>query len=288
MDRKIFAAAAFLAVVASPANSIPIAFDFTGTVRDRALVDLTAGSRTFDPSAVGQSFTARVVFETDLFTERSMPTRPTSRVLDIATPTSATAQWNSSLVIGGQSIELAIHDRNYGLVHLTDSLWPFTCTGGCRADNDVLAIATRSEHFGPLGLSEGRFFTLVGFEGVNFSSPLSPSYIDLDQPFDVASILTYALPNLSLSYSNSTSICEPAGVCSTRTQDQTRFNITSFTRTALSVPEPGTLGLVMAGLLAAGITRRRAKQSSPADSNIRTQSGHSARRAEWPFVFSER
>jgi PEP-CTERM motif len=43
--------------------------------------------------------------------------------------------------------------------------------------------------------------------------------------------------------------------------DTTTFNITSFTRTDLSVPEPGALGLFALGLSGALLARRRTAKS---------------------------
>jgi hypothetical protein len=252
----------FAAICATRAFAIPIAFDFTGTVRDHVFVDFTTGAQVFDPAAVGQDFTARMIIETDLFTHRVAADRPNSRTLDISTEVSNPPPWDATLIIGGNAVNLAIHDSNYGLVHLADSRGPLASCAprGCiSGDNDVLALATRSEQMGPLGIESSRLLTMLGFERlVPFGG--SPAYIDLDQPFDVESLLTVELPNLTLTLSDNTFDCTTPDACPTHFSDQTHFNITSMTRTHLAVPEPGTLGLLAMGLLAAASVRRRASR----------------------------
>jgi hypothetical protein len=249
------------AVCATSAFAIPVAFDFSGTVRDHQFIDFALGGITSDPTAAGQDFTARMVFETDLFTQRVAADRPNSRTLDISTEVTNPPPWDVTLIIGGNAVNLALYDSNYGLVHLADSRGPLpSCApAGCASgDNDVLAIAARSEQSGPLGLEASRLLTMVGFEGVvPFGG--SPAYIDLDQPFDIASLLTVELPNLALTLSDNTFNCTTPTACSTHLSEQTHFNITSMTRSALSVsvPEPSTLGLFAIGLLGAAGARRR-------------------------------
>ena len=88
----------------------------------------------------------------------------------------------------------------------------------------------------------------------------SPSYINLDTPFNLDSLLTMPLPNLTLQFGTTIFDCEGVNLCFANYFETTWFTTTSVTRTDLSaqsVPEPGTLGLLAAGLFGVGFARRR-------------------------------
>jgi PEP-CTERM motif len=67
-------------------------------------------------------------------------------------------------------------------------------------------------------------------------------------------LLTVALPNPSLFYLHQSA---PCAECNGDFSESWQFNVASITRTSRSVPEPGTLGLLVMGLIAAGFARRR-------------------------------
>jgi hypothetical protein len=245
------------ALAAAPALSIPLVFDLAGSVQSRQTY--ASGSWTADDSAVGQAFTAQVIIETDLFTQRTASNNPTWRDLFISTGIPAVSPWDASLTVNGTGIPLATGDLNYAYVDLNDSGGPFACGPGCAGGvNDSLSLVTRSDQSGPLGVTASSLLQLLAYEPLDLTGTTPSTYIDLDQPFDVASLVTIPLPNLSLAYGTSVFDCQALNLCFFSSGETTRFNVTSVTRSsATSVPEPGPLGLMGAVVLAMTLARRR-------------------------------
>ncbi|MBC8026551.1 MAG: PEP-CTERM sorting domain-containing protein [Steroidobacteraceae bacterium] len=256
MNTKTFAAAAVMAAVAStPAQSIPIAFDFSGTVQSREFFDAPSGVRTFDPSAAGQSFSARMIIETNAFTVGSVNTFATWR--SVFASTGFTDTWSSALTIAGVPIEVKTYELNQAYAEVDENL-SFSSTGGV---NDSVSLVTRSDRGGPLGVTDSSLLWWLAYEPLDLSGGTPSTYTNLDTPFSVDSLLTVALPNLTLSYGTSHFDCQALNLCFFQSSDTTRFNVTSVSRSIrqpdVSVPEPGTLSLLALGLLGAGIARRR-------------------------------
>jgi hypothetical protein len=254
MSKRIFAVAALVAaVISTPVLAIPIAFDFTGVVQRRTVND--PSGFTEDLSSQGQSFTARMVIETELMT--------LNQVGDFG---QIRQSWNStnflpapselSITIDGSPLAVPLYDLNAYAATLQD----VACSGavGCFS-SDSLSFMWRSQQTPPtVGLQLASTFSFI-------ASQSTPSYVDLSQPFDLDSLLTMALPNLTLQFGTTIFDCQGLNLCFSNTVDTTWLTATLVRRTDLSqvssVPEPGTLGMLAMGLLGAGFARRRPRAS---------------------------
>jgi hypothetical protein len=259
MSRKIFAGAAlFAAILATPASAIPIAFDFSGVVQRHSTYD--HGTLTDDFSRQGQSFTARVVIDTSLMTLSQLDTFAGGRM-----------HWQStsflpvpsevSIDINGAPLPVPLYDVNSYSVTAHDAELPPGCAV-CGV-SDSVSLLWRSEQTPPaVGQMLASTFSFIAFE-VSPNSE-SPPYINLDTPFDLNSLLTIPLPNLVLQFGTTIFDCEGVNLCFANYSETTWFTTTAVTRTDLSqvsVPEPGTLGLLAGALFGVALARRRRRVS---------------------------
>lgn len=255
MSRKFLAGAAlFAAILATPASAIPIAFDFSGVVQRRSVYD--HGTITDDFSGAGQSFTARVVIDTSLMTLSQLDTFPGGR-----------SHWQStnflpappelSIGINGAPFAVPLYDLNAYSVTAQDGQLPPGCSV-CGV-SDSVSLLWRSQQTPPaVGQQLASTFSFTAYEVSPNSA--SPSYINLDTLFDLDSLMTMALPNLVLQFGTTIFDCEGVNLCFANYSETTWFTTTAVTRADLSqvsVPEPGTLGLLAATLLGVGLGRRR-------------------------------
>jgi hypothetical protein len=255
MSRKIFAGAAlFVAILATPASALPIAFDFSGVVQRRTVYD--HGTITEDLSGQGQNFNARIVIDTSLMTLSQLDTFPGGR-----------SHWQStnflpgpsevSIDINGAPLAIPLYDLNAYSVTAQDGRLPPGCS--VCVVSDSVSLMWRSQQTPPtVGPQLASTFSFNAFEVSPDST--SPSYVNLDTPFDLDSLLTIPLPNIVLQYGTTIFDCEGVNLCFANYFETTWFTTTSVTRTDLSqvsVPEPGTLGLLAAALFGVGFVRRR-------------------------------
>jgi hypothetical protein len=255
--------AAAVIVIAAPASAIPVTFDFSGRIASVVIIDVAAGAPTFDFSTAGQAFSAQFIIDTDLFAPAAPPLSDLGDRLAFSSELPGAV--NSSLVVNGESIDFAPFSRNRANVSFLDSNGVVSCGVNCqRLAPDQFSLNLLSEDSTPVGLSAARalsFGFVAGFAG--FDNPeAATSWFDFSPDFGITQLATLPLldslmPNVSLTdflFACTEVQCQQTG--SRRTQ----FEVTSATRTVASVPEPGSLGLLAAGLAVAWFTRRRQAQ----------------------------
>ncbi|HEY6125422.1 MAG TPA: PEP-CTERM sorting domain-containing protein [Steroidobacteraceae bacterium] len=250
-------------VCAGPASAIPVTFDFSGTVAQVITTDFAGGLPTFDLSTAGQAFNAQFLIDTDLFSPLAAP--PTTIGDRLAYNSELPGAVTSSLVVNGESIDLAPYARNRATASFIDSYGIVSCGENCsRLGPDQFNVNTVSEDPTPLGPAASRtlsFSFVAGYQ--SFDNPESAlTWFDFSPDFDLTRIGSLPLLDSLLTTVTLTdflSDCTDLRCQATATR-RTMFQVTSTTRTVASVPEPGTLGLLAMGLAGAWFMRRRRPQ----------------------------
>jgi hypothetical protein len=241
------ACAAVALSVVGTANAIPVIFEFSGTVNS-----VTVGSESW----MGQQATGRFEIETDNFVLfPAPPTPPTYSWTDALPFDNRPTPLSASLAIGADAINLNAQADIYGGIHLSDG-----CAPDC-PDNlgDYWSISAYTQSFalgspvpdGGYTVSSLSFWSWSGF-----GAPVDLFDASTLSPVD---ILTLPLLQLSGSYHAWSYNCM-AGECEQTGATMAQFAVDSVVRTAedtMSVPEPGTLGMLATALAGLFLLRRR-------------------------------
>lgn len=257
---KFLSAIAIGAVLTTPAQAVPIVFEFAGTVVQHSVLDYGTGEQVEDYDSLGMAWTAQFIVETDLFgTMQTFNSGSGINMSFVGLPGGVTP----SLTIGGVSVDVARFNTDTSMLRANDSLGLITFPGGgwsMQADQWGVNFRSREvtpqgtagvidfqmgfvDYFNAADLTGGT--TMFSLEDV--TSPLSFATLPLDNPIWYRDV-EYSVENYSCVLT-----------CSAVNGELWSLGVGSVTRTvgARSVPEPGTLALLLAGLGGALVLRRR-------------------------------
>jgi len=243
---------------AAPASAIPVQFDFAGTVTGVIDYDWATGDQVFGQGPLGSSFSARFLFDTDLFGPAVPEEAEFSERLTYAAQLPGAISAN--LVIGGVNFDIFAHESDSASLNFNDSLGVFPCGDGCQAlSPDAWGLTFESQTVTDIGrtsLRTGYFTFAADFIDIN-RPELSMGWLDFDEGIEVADIATLPFPTTPATLNlvdwtfDCTERCVRAGF------HMTVLEMTSVTRTVGSVPEPGPLGLLVVGAAGAMLASRR-------------------------------
>jgi hypothetical protein len=236
---------------AGTASAVPIHFDFTGTI---------TGVENLEGAIAGAAISGGFTFETDRLAAGHAPGSPQYSWVDLE-PEGLIEPY-AFLNFGGREVAYpSAAIGNYAVINFFDA-----CTPICAPFN--------VENFGMFastGHSAAPDFTgLMQHSSFYFASAAltrlaDPPFIEAFDYFDGAqvdptSIVTLPLYDLAGFYSQGTMDCVSGG-CVNIAPGSLGFTIDSVTRGigARAVPEPGTLGLLVAGLAGLLLFRRRVR-----------------------------
>jgi len=258
---KYLSAMAIGAVLATPAQAVPIVFEFAGTVSQHSVLDYGTGVQLEDAGAIGTAWTAQFIVETDLFGPLQTSASEFGRNAGF---TGLPGAVTPSLTIGGVSLDVARFNTDTAMLRANDSLGLVTYpNGGWAMQPDQWGVNFRSSEITPQGIAGVIDFQMGFFDYFNVAdltggtsmfsledvtSPLSFAALPLDNPVWFRDV-EYSVEGYSCVLT-----------CNAVNVDFWSLGLTSVTRTvgANSVPEPDTLALLLAGLGGAlGLRRRR-------------------------------
>ena len=250
---RIAAAIAFTLGFSSLAQSVPIYFNFTATNTGSVLMP--------EGAVVGQTVTGGFTFETEQLVRRtSGPANP--GVAFEGAP-------QAFLSFGDRIVSFpAPGALNGGYIFFYDGCR----SADCESDEDSFSLSASTSEQSPETLA-------AGFTGTYRSASLffdsSKDFVPPADLFDADTVDPTAIVDLPIPaiasgfYVEFVTSCV-SGVCERGQAGRSfGFSVDSVTRGlgSRSVPEPGTLGLLGAGLLAAFVPRRRAALRRPTRKN---------------------
>lgn len=248
--------------LAAPASAAPIVFDISATISYRSYLEMPAWTNTVDHSLDGQVVTAQFVIDPDLFATPPVVSTEEFDDMTFRSLAGGPSGISTSLTIGGVPIDTSPFSQDRSEVAFYDSYgWITGCGGACGSMTpDQYSIRSYSEEFGAGGLSG---FSLLQFGAAESVDPAIPesgmTWLDFTQPVTLDLLLTLPTENgsypSSIYWSEGTYDC--TGQCRQTGMWNTSMSITSLTRSTMSVPEPGTLGLLVAGFAGLMLVRRR-------------------------------
>jgi hypothetical protein len=257
--RMCVAALSLGAGLASPVRAIPIVFEFSGMATQHSVLD-SSGVQTDFAEDIGTAWSAQFVVETDLFGPVQTFTSDLARQ---ASYNGGAGAVTPNLMIGGASIDVARLNTNTGMLRVSDSFGFVTYPDGNWAiQPDQWGVNFKSREVTPQGTTGEIDFQMGFVDYVNFedltggtgllsledvTSPLSFGTLAFDNPLWFRDV-EYSVSNYSCSVT-----------CEFESYDFWSLGVTSVTRTVgtTSVPEPGSLALMLAGLGGMLAFRRR-------------------------------
>jgi hypothetical protein len=249
--------------LAAAAHAVPISIEFSGTVRETVRTE--NGIQSSDSSRNGQSVSGFFLLETEGLERGTFESSfgSTIQYADRETPNLVSA----GLSIGGISYDIASFPNTSGFVSFFDGIPPGDCSGGCAWGPDYFGIVLNSHEPLPIPMSDRQVLShalaFSSSDSRSVSDPLFGSYLNFeDRDYTPLDLVSLPLMSIFAYFGEAVTVCSISEErCRVTQQVATYFDITDVTRSVVSVPEPGSFGLLSGCLLMLTLTASRRRRS---------------------------